>query len=439
VTPSGSLARKTLHTFANLLFGQGASIAAGIATAHAFGPAGKGVIAFAAMLLTFAVTTADGLKSAIAYEIGTEGRVPRAVWRTSLRVMAVLGPAGALAFAALYVRWPGQLAFLYVAIAFPFAMYVQAIGIVYILRDRVERINVQNSATIGGGYALVVLALVVFAHVSVSAVLIVWVAGYAIAAVWNTFGLRELLGVRTPLVAEPGDLRRHIGFAAKSALSANVTFLALRVDVFIVGALLSPEALGLYTLAISTGEVMWQVSRAVIWSSSGRVATLPIAESAALTARIVRSLVAVQLAAGVVLFLAGPWLIAHVYGARFAASGGVLRLLLPGLVFYSADGMLSYFIGVRAGRPGLLLGLESVTLAVCAGLTLAAVPHYGIAGAAVADTVAYVLSFAIKVVFFSRIGSVALDRVLLARPSDVPAFVRVRLPGSATSSSTRVS
>jgi O-antigen/teichoic acid export membrane protein len=318
-------------------------------------------------------------------------------------------------------------------------MYVQAIGIVYILRDRVERINVQNSATIGGGYALVVLALVVFAHVSVSAVLIVWVAGYAIAAVWNTFGLRELLGVRTPLVAEPGDLRRHIGFAAKSALSANVTFLALRVDVFIVGALLSPEALGLYTLAISTGEVMWQVSRAVIWSSSGRVATLPIAESAALTARIVRSLVAVQLAAGVVLFLAGPWLIAHVYGARFAASGGVLRLLLPGLVFYSADGMLSYFIGVRAGRPGLLLGLESVTLAVCAGLTLAAVPHYGIAGAAVADTVAYVLSFAIKVVFFSRIGSVALDRVLLARPSDVPAFVRVRLPGSATSSSTRVS
>jgi len=430
------LARKTLHTFATLLFGQGASIAAGIATAHAFGPIGKGVIAFAGVLLTFSVTAADGLKSAIAYQIGTERRAPRAVWRVALRSMAVIGPLGTAIFLALYLRTPQQLAYLFVALAFPFSMYVQAIGIVYILKERVERINVKNALTIGGGYSLLTFALVLFFHVPVWAVMSVWVGGYVAAAIWSTFGLRALLG------GEPGEGdvrglgRRQLAFAAKSALSANVTFLALRIDVFIVSAMLAPAALGLYTLAIATGEVMWQISRSVIWSSSGRVAMLEFGESAELVARIVRSLVAVQLVMGIALFVAGPWLVANVYGARFAESGTVLRLLLPGLILYSADGMLSYFIGVRAGPPTLLLGLESVTLAVCGITTFLAVPHFGIAGAAVADTVAYVLSFAIKVAFFSTIASVPVGRILVPRRSDVPAFVALRLrrffPASAT-------
>jgi O-antigen/teichoic acid export membrane protein len=424
VKPRG-LASKTFHTFATLLFGQGASIAAGIATAHAFGPAGKGAIAFAGILLTFAVTTADGLKDAIAYQIGAERREPRAVWGTALRLMAVLGPLGTGIFLALYAHAREQ-AYLYVALAFPFSMYVQAIGIVYILRDRVERINVKNALTIGGGYSLAIFVLVLAFHVPVPVVLGVWVAAYVAAAAWSTLGLRELLGAGDG-APRAGLAREQIVFAAKSALSSNVTFLAMRVDVFIVSALLAPASLGIYTLALATGEVMWQVSRSVIWSSAGRVATLPRDESAQLVARVVRSLVTVQAAVGLVLFACGPWLIAHVYGARFAESGTLLRLLLPGLVLYSADGMLSSFIGVRAGRPALLLGLETITLGVCATATLALIPRYGLAGAAVADSLAYVLAFAVKVGMFARLGKVSYATILVPRPSDVPAVVALRL------------
>lgn len=419
------LASKTFHTFATLLFGQGASIAAGIATAHAFGPAGKGAIAFAGILLTFAVTTADGLKDAIAYQIGAERRDARAVWGTALRLMAVLGPLGTGIFLALYAHTRAE-AYLYVALAFPFSMYVQAVGIVYILRDRVERINVKNALTIGGGYSIAIFVLVLAFHVPVPVVLGVWVGAYAAAAAWSTFGLRELLGAGDA-APRAGLAREQIVFAAKSALSSNVTFLAMRVDVFIVSAMLAPASLGIYTLALATGEVMWQVSRSVIWSSAGRVATLPRDESAQLVARVVRSLVAVQAAVGLVLFACGPWLIAHVYGARFAESGMLLRLLLPGLVLYSADGMLSAFIGVRAGRPALLLGLETITLAVCATATLVSIPHYGLAGAACADSFAYVLAFAVKVGMFARLGRVSYATILVPRTSDVPAMVALRL------------
>ena len=49
--PKSSLFRKTLHTLATLLITQGSTIAAGIATARAFGPSGKGVLALAFILV----------------------------------------------------------------------------------------------------------------------------------------------------------------------------------------------------------------------------------------------------------------------------------------------------------------------------------------------------------------------------------------------------
>ena len=424
--PSGSLLRKTVHTFVTLLFGQGASVIAGIVTAHAFGPAGKGIISFASILVTFAITTADGLRSAVAYQIGTLRFEPRAVWHAALRILACLAPLSIALFLALAYLHPAQPAYLYVAVAFPFAMYVQAVGIVYLLRDHVEAINVKNAATIGGGGSLLTLVLVAVFHQPLPVVLWAWVATYVAAAVWSTFGVADMLGTQSAQQSAGDLVRRQLTFGAKSTLSSNVTFLALRVDVFIVSASLSPTALGLYTLALATGEVMWGVSRSMLWSSSGRVATLPFADSAALTARVVRSVVALQLAGGIVLFIAGPWLITHVYGARFGGSGGVLRLLLPGMILYSADGMLSTFIAIRAGRPGLLLGLECVTLVVCGTITYATVHRFGIYGAALANTIAYLASYAIKVVFFTRLSGIGVTQVLFMRAADVPASLRKR-------------
>ena len=135
--PKSSLFRKTLHTFATLLFGQGASIAAGIATAHAYGPAGKGVIALAAILAGFAVTTGDGVRQAVAFQVGREKRDARAVWGTALRVVAVTAPLGAAILLLLWRLSPGQPAYLYAALAFPFALYVQCAGVIYLLRDHV--------------------------------------------------------------------------------------------------------------------------------------------------------------------------------------------------------------------------------------------------------------------------------------------------------------
>jgi O-antigen/teichoic acid export membrane protein len=379
------------------------------------------VISFAAVLLTFAVTTADGIRDAVAFQIGPRRRDAPAVWGTALGVMALAGPLG---FAVLFGCWllvPARPSYLFAACAFPFALFLQTAGIIYLLRDHIERINRKNALTIGGGSSLLILALVLVFHATLWTVMWVWAGVYALAALWSMEGLRAMLGGRALFGA--GLLREQLGFAGKAALSSNVTFLALRVDVFIVSALLAPASLGIYTLALGTGEVLWSVSRALNWSTAGRVAMLDFPAAAALTARAVRSIVAVQFVAGAVLFAVGPWLIDVVYGPRFAAAGPLLRLLLPGMIVYSADGLLSFFISVRAARPGLLLGLETVTLVVCGGITLIAIHTLGIFAGALADTAAYLLSYFVKIGVFIKLSGLPPADVVVPRRSDIPAFL----------------
>ena len=83
------------------------------------------------------------------------------------------------------------------------------------------------------------LLLVLAFHIPVWAVMVVWIAAYVVAAIWSTAGLPALFAEAAERTRAVGLVREQIAFAAKSALSANVTFLALRIDVFIVSALLS--------------------------------------------------------------------------------------------------------------------------------------------------------------------------------------------------------
>jgi O-antigen/teichoic acid export membrane protein len=427
IAPKRSLALLTANTFANIVLGMIAQIALGIAVARTLGPAGKGTITYAGYLLIFAVSTADGLRDAISYQIGKRGLDAPHVWGAALRVIAVAGAAGCLIFLVLAWFVPFQrAAFLAAAVGFPFVVYLQTVNVLYQIFHHIERINWRNTLTVSAGAPLVTLLLLVAFGIGVPAVLGILVASYVVAAVWNSFGLSKLIG--GPSRFDRADLvRDQIGFGAKAALSSTLSFLALRIDVFIVAALLSPAALGIYSLALASGEVMWVFSRSLSWAAGGRIATDAYEDAVALAARITRSSLAIHILVAIVLFIIGPALIDLVYGGRFSAAGPLLRILLPGFVLYGSDATLSYFIAARAGRPGLLLGFQSLTFVLCAALTLLGISRLGLAGAAWADTIVYVLAFSLKAGYFVRLTGVSPLALLCARPSDVPAQLRTRV------------
>lgn len=435
--PRRSLGRLTLNTFANLAFGLGLQIAAGIAVARVLGPAAKGQIAYTGYVVALAVTAAEGVRAAVSHYMGPKA-LPRAtVWGTALRLIAGLALcATALALSLAATDRTHAVAYLAAALVIPFALYLQVINVVYQLSHQLERINLQNTLTIGGGTSLAILIAVVVFRAGVPVVLGIWGAGYVVAALWGRTALRAMLGGK-PSFDRPSLLRSAALFGGKASLAAVVAFLALRVDVFIVAAMLAPATLGIYTLALASSELILLASRSLTWSSTGTIATLESeSEAAELTAKIVRGTLYAGLAVALPLFVFGPWAIALVYGERFAAGGAILRIVLPGIVLYGADAVLSFYLSARRGKPGTLLLLESLSLALCAALTFAGVLRYGALGAAAANTATYALALGLKAVFFCREARISLPALLVPRAGDIPAFLR---GGNASTSTTSAS
>jgi O-antigen/teichoic acid export membrane protein len=423
-----TLGRTILHTLATVVIAQGAQIVAGIATARAFGPAGKGIINYMGIFVGFAIASGDGLRNAIAFQIGNEGIAPNVVWRAARALVFVAGLAGCAVFFAAYAHDRSQPAFAFVALAFPFALYLQTVNVLYLVRHAIEKINVQNAWTVGAGSSIVIVVAVAFFHASVLGVLAITLLGYVAAALWAGLGVPRLLAAAGGRTDRGGIAREQLTFGAKGGLSAIVTLLALRIDILIVGSSLSKAALGLYATAVAVAELLLALSRSVTWATTGRIATDTRADAIALTARVVRSLVIGQTLAALGIGLLGPWAIAFFYGNRFAGSATLLALVLPRVVVYSADGVLAYFISVRQGRPGVQFAFELATLAIGALATYLAVGRYGLAGAALAATITFVLAFFGKLVYFIAVSDVGWRAIVVPRADDLPERVRRFLP-----------
>jgi len=425
-----SLLAQTLHTLTSILLGQGAMIAAGIAISRVYGPIGKGAVSYAGIAIMAFIAIGEGISSAVARTAGQDPERAASAYVAARRLVAIVSAVASPIVALIGWFVPSQHALLAVAIALPFALYLQTMNAFHLINLRVERTNVASLAT-NAGTGIAMLLAMATRHVGIDGILVIWIVGYVTGALIVARGLHQLARD-----AVPAEVSRSVGeivrFARMTSLSSIAAYLSFRIDVFIVSALLSPVALGNYTLAIACGELMFQVSRAISWSAYGRVAIASFQEGAAITARITRLVIAIEVVSAVVAFVSGPWLVSLVYGSTFAPAGIALRYLLPGMTVYAADAILTYFLSVRANRAGLVLRIEVVTLTLCAVATFATVGRYGIIGPAVATTLAYIFSFAAKISIFARLTKTPIRDLFIVRRDDFAALRRSSRPIDAT-------
>jgi hypothetical protein len=271
-----SLFAQTAHTLGSLAGNQGLQIAAGIAISRVYGPPGKGLVTYAGIAMLGAIAIADGLISAIARQCANEDANVPATYAAAVRIILLVSLVVAVPLALLGAFVPAQRALLFVGFSFPFALYVQTMSGFHLVTLRVERTNVA-SLVVNAGAALAMLIAILLARPSINVIMAIWTAGYVAGAAIIRGGLGH--GRADP------DRKRSaysalMRFAIRSSSASLMTFLASRIDVFIIAATLSATALGNYTLALAVGELMWQLARAMSWSAFGRVATAPFAQGA---------------------------------------------------------------------------------------------------------------------------------------------------------------
>lgn len=417
----------SLHTLLFQVFAQAASIATSVAVARTLGPEGKGLFTYTLIAMELAATVFAGMRPGILFEYGRNKQAGGAVYAAALRILlfTVIPLSVALSVVAAVV--PSQRVLLAVACALPFYLYAFVTSSFFLAASNVQIVNYQNLMSFLG-VAAVSIPLLVFFHVGINIVLLVWVAMNAAAALYCAFKVRPYIRYHGSKPLGP-LIREQAAFSMKAGSTTFVGYLNLRIDEFIVGLLLGAASLGVYSPAISTGELMWKVTNPVAFAAQGRIASESLDEAMALVAKLTRNILAVGLISGAMLFFAGPWLIEFVYGPPFAKAGEALRFLLPALVAYAVYPVLRDFITFQLGKPLLITIIQIGSILACAAITVATLPSIGILGAAIATSVTYLAVIFTMAMIFLLSTKVPLRRLVLLTPDDVKNYARLFAAG----------
>jgi O-antigen/teichoic acid export membrane protein len=413
-----ALVSRIIGTFSTQVGCQLITIVSGVVVARMIGPAGKGFASYALTAVSLVSVFFYGFADSVFLQFGKQKHPPDAVHAATTRIILFASAILIPIFFGIAIAVPSQRPLAVAAVVIPFALYMQMATPFLLVRENILLTNVR-AITQSLGTAIFTIPLLLFTHLGLSAVLGVWIAFYIIGALQSAWGVRPILASSDPATEVPRDLAAaQFRFGMRAAGASVAGYCNVRVNVVIVSVMLSTSALGWYTLAIASGEMLWQVSRAFLWPALGRVGGDEFSQAAQLVAKLTRNTFAIVGGLGVIAFLIGPWLIVHVYGQPFAPAGDALRWALPGLIAYAVELALTQFIMLQLGRPITLIWIQGIATAVCALITIATVAHYGVVAAAASTSITYLAVTVALATVFIRATGIPLSQVLFIQRSD---------------------
>lgn len=412
-----SIAQKSVENFLARIAAQAFSIAGAIVIARVLGPSGKGMFSYAGSLLAMIQMANAGQAAAISWQYAKRNRAPSRLVAAMVRVLAYITIPASIALAVCGFVIPGQGALIAVAAALPFALFAQSATGFFLADSNVRMLNVQQ-LIIGVLPVLVYAPLLIFAHTSIAILFGLWVAGFIGGAAYSALVLQRY---RSKREGEESDslVKEQLTYGSQISLNSAVQFLNFRIDVFIIMFMLGQTALGVYSIGIGIGELLWQLSRPMATAAFGVIARGTESQAADATATCMRHSFALVLIGAVVVFFLAPPLVPLVYGHQFAAAGMVSRALLPGIMAYSMMPTLATFFAQQLGRPRIPLIFSTVSTVLCGGLTVVLLPHFGIVGGAVATSCSYVIAFTAAAAYFVHRTHIAPLRLFKFTRSDL--------------------
>ncbi len=415
--PVSDIARKSFKTLITRIVIQICWQITNIVIARAIGPYGKGIYTYANTIFLGFQNLSAGQSGSVSLQLGRRKQPGWLVYSAMLRVWAWYAIPATVGLVAIALLVPGQRVLLYVACAVPFALFAQLAAGFYNINGNIRALNIQQLIR-ALGILIVILLLLATAHLGLTTLLATWAASAVAVAVYSGLVIRQYLGGRAAGDTKVSIFKDQFSYGLRMALNSLAAYLNFRIDVFIVLSALGPRALGVYSIGIGFGEMMWQLSRPLQQAAFSRIGKSGPKEAARVAAKGMRHSIAMVSAISLVVLIFAPTLVTLVYGKAFAASGNVVRLLVPGMITYSAMPMLNTYFNQQLGRPILPLIFNSVSAAVCAVITLSTIHRFGMVAGAVATSASYVTAFSLATAYFVKKTGTPLRSIFIFDADD---------------------
>jgi O-antigen/teichoic acid export membrane protein len=214
-------------------------------------------------------------------------------------------------------------------------------------------------------------------------------------------------------------------YGVRTQLSVICASMTMRLDQLALGALLPPEHLGWYSIAVGISELPQLLPDSIGVVLLPQVAKDPVA-GGPLTARVCRGTTVIMLAVSLGMAISAPVAIPLVYGKTFQPAVPVVFYLLPSVVCLSMSKVLTKYIG-GMGWPSYWI-LSTITgAAITLVMIVPMVRHWGIAGAALTSSCAYAAEMIVNLFFTKRLSGLGFAEFLKPSRADFEWLIPSRL------------
>ncbi len=212
---------------------------------------------------------------------------------------------------------------------------------------------------------------------------------------------------------------KEMNYGLRGYLGNVTEFAVWRLDQLMLTAMASSNLIGLYAVAVAISEITSTLASSVSDALMPEVAgSEKVVESTALLGRSLRLTFYAQMAALLPLWIGESYILQYVFGEKFLAASGTLRLLLIASIIWSAG--LILISGLNGfGHPGLSTIARVASAIVTVVSLVLLLPIWGIRGAAVASILGYSLMFIVALFSLLRIRDIGLWEFLRPRSDDI--------------------
>ena len=429
-----TVAQNSAITLAAQMASYALNFAAGIIIARSLGPAGKGTLSLVVLSHVLLLTVSNlGLGAAGSFMIAKRGFSLRQVSRQGGVAAWVLGlctfglAAIAVNFLPASLVSPDQRIYVLLAAGLlPLALTTQYFNGALQGAGQIVWLNAltlaQALVNVSGLVVfLLVLQMGLRGGLSAWAITVVTTSLLTMAVTaWRARRLADQAAA-PPRGWDHTLAREALRYGIRAYPASVISFLNLRSDQFVLGYLAGTASVGQYSVAVTVAELLLFFPRALSTALLPRITRADPDSARHMAASACRHTIGGALISAAVLIPVGL-LIPVVFGEAYRPSVIPFFVMLPGLAAFALAPVLSTYFSGQLGRPIVSSLFAAMSLGVDFALVWVLIPALGVVGAALASTLAYLLTVISMIGYFRRSSGVKLREMLAIRAADLVAY-----------------
>ena len=213
--------------------------------------------------------------------------------------------------------------------------------------------------------------------------------------------------------------RAIVSYGTRAELSSIALLLNARLDFGIVASIAGPTPLGVYAVASRYAELLRLPGLAMNYVLYPAYAAAEQGAARGNTRQALRRTAWLPVFLALPMAAGAPLIIPAVFGNEFRSGVVPACILLVGLAAGGVTAITSAYL-YAIGRPGVVSAAQGLGVLLTVGLDVTLIPHFGITGAAVASSIAYLATAALLLATFNPLGDAPFGAPRPVAPDQPP-------------------